>query len=227
MTFSLVGRDPRTGQFGAIVTSSSPCVAARCAWARAGVGAACTQNVTDPTLGNALLDRLEAGRSTREAIEDVTTGREFIDYRQLSVIGAAGEGAAFTGTNTLGTHVATVAGRDCVAAGNLLDNPGVSQAMADAFDADPSAHIGDRLLAGLAGGRDAGGEEGPVRSCGLLIVDRYPWPTTDLRVDWFEDDPIEELIRIWQQVWKPQIDDYVTRALDPPSAPSYGVAGDK
>ena len=65
MTFSLVGRCARTGRFGVVVASSSPAVAARCAWARAGVGAVATQNITDPRLGPRLLDLLALGRSAR------------------------------------------------------------------------------------------------------------------------------------------------------------------
>ena len=61
MTFSLVGRCERTGMLGVAVSSSSPAVAARCAWALAGIGAAATQNITDPSLGNALLTRIAAG----------------------------------------------------------------------------------------------------------------------------------------------------------------------
>jgi uncharacterized Ntn-hydrolase superfamily protein len=63
-----------------------------------------------------------------------------------------------------------------------------------------------------------------VRSAGLVLVDRVPWPVADLRVDW-HDDPISELARLWE-LWKPQLDSYVTRALDPEAAPSYGVVGD-
>ena len=98
--------------------------------------------------------------------------------------------------------------------------------MVDAFVRTAGDHIGDRLVAALTAGRDAGGEEGPVRSCGLVVVDRVPWYVTDLRVDWSDDDPIEELARLWER-WKPQADDYVTRALDPSTAPSYGVPGDE
>jgi uncharacterized Ntn-hydrolase superfamily protein len=63
-----------------------------------------------------------------------------------------------------------------------------------------------------------------VRSAGLLVVDEVAWPVTDLRVDW-HDDPVGELERLWQ-LWKPQAADYVTRALDPASAPAFGVPGD-
>lgn len=224
MTFSLAGRCARTGMSGAIVTSSSPAVAARCAWARAGVGAACTQNVTDPSLGAKLLDRLAAGDGAKQALDAVVAVADHADYRQLTVVDATGATAAFSGAHTLGRHT-TAEGADCVAAGNLLASDAVPDAMVAAFTADPDAHLGDRLLAALAAGERAGGEEGPVRSCGMVIVDSVSWPVTDLRVDW-ADSPVEELSRIWQ-VWRPQADDYVTRALDPRSAPSYGVPGDE
>ena len=68
MTFSIVGRCARSGQFGVVISSSSPAVAARCAWARAGVGAACTQNITDPRLGTVLLDGIANGGTAPEAM---------------------------------------------------------------------------------------------------------------------------------------------------------------
>jgi len=81
-----------------------------------------------------------------------------------------------------------------------------------------------RLLAALRAGIEDGGEAGPVHSAGLLVADQVAWPSTDLRVDW-SDDPISELERIWL-IWAPQWRDYVIRALDPASAPAYGVPGD-
>jgi uncharacterized Ntn-hydrolase superfamily protein len=70
----------------------------------------------------------------------------------------------------------------------------------------------------------AGGEAGDERSAGIVVVDRQVWPICDLRVDW-HDDPIAELRRVWE-VYRPQMRDYLTRALDPSAAPSYGVPGD-
>ena len=209
---------------GAVVASSSPAVAARCAWARAGVGASCTQNVTDPTLGSALLDRLAAGAHAEEALAEVTADVPHVGYRQLVVVDASGRGAVFSGEKTLGRH-ATLIGEGCAAAGNLLRDEGVPEAMIAAFARDPEAHIASRLLAALGAGRDAGGEEGPVHSAGLLVVDTVPWPVTDLRIDWTDGDPIAELASLWA-LWEPQAETYVTRALDPASAPSYGVPGD-
>ena len=97
-------------------------------------------------------------------------------------------------------------------------------AMVRAFESQPQDHLASRLLDALRAGQAAGGEEGPVRSCGQVVAD-VSWPVTDLRVDW-HDDPIAELARLWA-VWRPQEADYVQRALDPTAAPSYGVPGDE
>lgn len=223
MTFSLVGRCARTGMAGCVVSSSSPAVAARCAHVRAGAGAAASQNVTDPRLGPRLLDLLAAGRSPQEAIAEIAASEPNIEHRQLAAVDLAGRTAAYSGSGTLGRH-ATAEGDGAVAAGNLLADTGVVAAMVEAFGRSPGDHLGDRLVAALAAGLAAGGEEGPVRSAGLLLAGSVAWPVADLRVDW-HDEPIEELARLWE-LWKPQMDAYVTRALDPAASPSFGVPGD-
>ena len=116
-------------------------------------------------------------------------------------------------------------GADAVAAGNLLDGPGVPQAMIDAFAAEPGLSLAARLLAALAAGLTAGGEAGPVHSAGLLVAGSVSWPVTDLRVDWTEGDPVAELAAL-HELWAPQEEDYLRRAVAPHEAPSYGVAGD-
>jgi uncharacterized Ntn-hydrolase superfamily protein len=64
-----------------------------------------------------------------------------------------------------------------------------------------------------------------VRSAGLLVGGEVPWPVADLRVDWHAD-PAAELRALWE-LWEPQLEDYLTRALDPERAPAFGVAGDE
>lgn len=225
MTLSLVGCCARTGMLGAIVMSSSPAVAARCARARARLGAACSQNVTDPSLGDALLDHIAAGASAPDALAAVTAAARYMEHRQLTVVDAFGRTASFSGEQTLGTH-ADCTGADCAAAGNLLADASAPAAMAAAFGDDPAADLADRLLHALRAGRDAGGEEGDVHSAGVIVVDAVSWPVTDLRIDWTEADPVEELAALLER-WQPLAPDYVTRALDPRSAPSYGVPGDE
>jgi len=224
MTFSLVGRCYRTGMLGLVVASSSPAVAARCAWARGSVGAVATQNVTDPSLAPQVLDLMEHRRSATSALNEVIATAPFAEYRQLAVIDAAGRTASYSGARTLGTHSSS-SGKDCLAAGNLLADGKVTTAMVHAFEQRSQDHLADRLLDALRAGAAAGGEEGPVHSCGLLVTDKVTWPVTDLRIDW-HDDPITELARLWA-VWRPQEAAYLQRALDPTAAPSYGVPGEE
>ena len=207
--------------FGVAISSSSPAVAARCAHARAGVGAVASQNVTDPALGPRALDLMAGGATAAEAAA-ILARTPHAAYRQILLVDAAGGSAAHSGPNALGVW-AEATGPDVAAGGNLLADPGVPDAMAAAF-AVATGHLGDRLLAALRAGLEAGGEAGPVRSAGLLVADRLSWPLADLRIDW-SDDPVGALSAAWE-VYRPQMADYVARALDPTAAPSYGVPGD-
>ena len=224
MTFSLVARCEVTGMFGVAISSSSPAVAARCSYARAGVGAAVSQNVTDPTLGPLALDLMESGLTATEAIEEVVNRSKFTEYRQVLTVDRAGNTAIHSGPNSLGIWT-QAEGPNVASGGNLLDNDSVPQDIVDGFLAS-EGHIGDRLIAAMRAGLAAGGEAGPVHSAGMMIVDKYSWPVADLRCDWTEDCPIENIATAWD-IYKPQLDAYIQRALDPREAPSYGVAGDE
>jgi Uncharacterized conserved protein len=127
-----------------------------------------------------------------------------------------------TGEKVLGQH-ATVQGNQCAAAANLLANQSVPSAMVEAFEKN-SGHLAHRLITALDAGIKAGGEEGPVFSAGVEVSHEVVWPIVDLRVDW-EDEPISKLYKIWNE-YQPQLEDYLTRALNPDDAPSYGVPGD-
>lgn len=225
MTFSIVGRCAASGQLGVAITTSSIGVGSGCPWVRAGVGAVATQNVTLPRIGPDILDAVEAGLSAQAALERVMAGPVESAFRQVTVVDCNGATAHFTGARTLGTNNVSV-GAGCVAAGNLLADPVVPEAMAGSFAAHGALHLAGRLLTALEAGLAAGGEEGPVHSAALLVADRQPWPLVDLRVDWDEAAPIAALRRLWQ-AYEPQMADYVTRALDPASAPAYGVPGDR
>lgn len=223
MTFSLVARCPRTGQFGMAISSSSPAVAARCVHLRHGVGAVASQNVTDPALGPLILDRLETGLTAAQALASVRERRAHIDYRQLLVVDAQGQTAIHSGRQVLGLW-GEAQGIDCAAGGNLLADEGIPAVMVAAFET-ATGDLGERLMQALEAGLAAGGEAGPVHSAGLKVVDRLSWPIIDLRIDWAED-PIGMLRAAWE-VYAPQIPAYVQRALDPTQAPSYGVPGDE
>jgi uncharacterized Ntn-hydrolase superfamily protein len=225
MTFSILGRCARTGMLGMAVSSSSQAVAARCAHARAGVGVVATQNITDPTLGPKGLNLLAEGLNAQAALDSLKQRASHREYRQLALLDHEGRAAAFSGEKTLGIHAVAV-GRDAVAAGNLLKHAEVPVRLIAAFQDSERLELGDRLINALTMGLEAGGELGPVHSAGLIMVREVAWPVADLRVDWHDVDPIGELAQLWR-LWKPQMDDYVTRALNPASAPSYGVPGDR
>lgn len=223
MTFSIVARCANSGQFGLGIASSSPAVAARCAYARSGIGAVATQNVTNPALGPRVLSQLAKNQSAAQALESSLAVEAFPDYRQVLVIDSEGRTAIHSGENALGIWT-TASGVDCASGGNMLANRTVPAAIADQFQ-HASGTLGDRLILAMQAGLDAGGEAGPLHSAGLLIVDEQHWPYAELRCDWTEACPISAITQAWE-VYQPQADDYVTRALDPTAAPSYGVPGD-
>lgn len=224
MTFSIVARCASTGMFGVAVSSSSPAVAARCAHARAGIGAVASQNVTDPALGRRALDLMALGADAAEAVAVLRRTGGAMEYRQVLAVDAGGGTAIHSGTNALGLWGEARAG-DVACGGNLLADPGVPGAMVDAFLAS-SGHLGDRLLGAMRAALAAGGEAGPVHSAGLMLVREVAWPVADLRVDWTEACPIAALADLWD-LYRPQLDAYIVRALDPAAAPSYGVPGDR
>ncbi len=224
MTFSLVARCASSGMFGVAISSSSPAVAARCSYARAGIGAVASQNVTDPTLGPLTLDLLEQGKTAIEAMAEVRKRGKFIDYRQVLAVDKHGQAAIHSGRNALGIWTEASA-EDVASGGNLLANENVPQAIVDGF-LNANGHLGDRLIAAMRAGLAAGGEAGPTHSAGLKIVDKVSWPVADLRCDWTENCPIEQIATAWD-VYKPQLDAYIQRALDPRAAPSYSVPGDE
>ena len=224
MTFSLVARCEETGMLGTAVTSSSPAVAARCSYTRSGVGAVSSQNVTDPSLGTQSLNLLEEGLSASEVIDKIKSSTSNLEYRQVLIIDAKGQTAIHSGASSLGIW-SEAKGKNVLSAGNLLANDKVVNTVVKEFE-NTSGHIGDRLLAGLKGGLDAGGEAGSIHSAGIKISDKVSWPIIDLRCDWTEDCPIVKLLEAWK-IYKPQVKDYLQRALDPTHAPSYGVPGDE
>ncbi len=224
MTFSLVARCSETGMFGLAISSSSPAVAARCAFTRAGVGAVASQNITDPSLGPFVLDLMQGGMSAKDAISELRAKRSHLNYRQVIAIDAKGMTAIHSGPNSLGIWT-QAEGTDVASGGNLLANDGIPQALVDGFQ-QTKGHIGDRLIAAMRAGLKAGGEAGPVHSAGMQICDKVSWPVADLRCDWTEDCPIKAVATAWD-IYKPQLDAYIQRALDPREAPSYGVPGDE
>jgi len=222
MTFSVAGYCRETGQFGTAISSSSICVASRCAFVAPGKGAVLTQNVTNPVLGQMGVQLLQTGLDADRVLARLREHEAQPEWRQLLVLDINGRSAAHSGEKTLGTH-ATRAGHDCIAGGNMLADAGVIDAMVAAFEAH-EGELAERLLAAMDAALATGGEMGPVHSAGLMVTDRASWPVVDLRVDW-HIAPLTELRMIWDN-YRPQRDAYVLRADHPDESPSYGVPGD-
>jgi len=222
MTLSIAAWDETTGQLAAAITSSSISVSSRCLHWQSGVGIALSQNITDPRLGPRMLSLLDDGVSVSEAIDATVQSTPYIKFRQLALLDSKGNSALFTGDAVLGCF-SSAQGRHCVAAGNLLDNEAVPTAMVKTFE-QSTGSFGTRVLGALVAGVEAGGEAGSLHSAGMLIGGDVSWPLAELRIDW-DENPIDKMLAGWQ-VYEPQIEDYVTRALRPEIAPSYGVPGD-
>ena len=188
------------------------------------MGAVASQNVTDPSLGPLALDLMAGGMSAQDAVAEVKRRGRFIEYRQVLAVDRNGLTAIHSGPNSLGIWTQAQA-KNVASGGNMLANDGVPQAIVDGY-LSARGHIGDRLIAAMRAGKAAGGEAGPVHSAGLKIVDKVSWPVADLRCDWTDDCPIEAIAGLWV-LYKPQLDAYIQRALDPREAPSYGVPGDE
>ena len=218
MTFSLIGRCARTGQFGAVVTTSSVAVGARVPFARAGVGAVLTQHRTDPRLGPLGLELLGRGFTAQQTVDAIVAATPHRAWRQVAVIDAAGATAHYDGAHVR-PAISVAHGKDCVGAGNILRNAAVAPAMVAAFEAGIGQALAERLVQAIQAGEDAGGETAAVVSASLLVVDRQPFPFVDLRVD-AHDRPLGELARLWA-LYAPTAEDYVRRAVDPDFAAGY------
>jgi uncharacterized Ntn-hydrolase superfamily protein len=107
----------------------------------------------------------------------------------------------------------------------MLKSKDIPLAMVKSFNDNSNLFFPERLMLSLKAGLITGGEEGPVHSAGIKVVSDTSWPLIDLRIDWSDNDPIEELYKLWK-TYEPQMNDYKSRALDPTKAPSYGVPGD-
>lgn len=223
MTFSLVARCADTGMFGMAISSSSPAVAARCAFTRAGVGAVATQNITDPSLGPLTLDLLQKGLSANEVINELNRTQAHMQFRQVLAVDNNGLSALHSGSSSLGIWTDAKA-ENVAAGGNLLAKEEVVHTLVDNF-INSEGHLGDRLIAAMKSGLASGGEAGPLHSAGMQIADKVSWPVADLRCDWTDQCPIENIALAWE-IYKPQLGSYIQRALDPSESPSYGVPGD-
>jgi len=215
MTFSIVGRCERTGELGAAVASSSIAIGNRCPRVRSGVGAVLTQSAAAPVLAESALDLLQSGLDPTSALNLLTGGREYIDYRQVLMVSHAGQTGHYTGEYTRGEH-ATCEGKNAIAGmcgSSFVVVPG---AMIVAFEQQSAQSLASRLIGALEAGVRQVGEGQGVHSASLLVTRDQKWPFVDLRVDWHQSAPVKVLRGLWE-AYKVEADVNVARALRPGS----------
>jgi uncharacterized Ntn-hydrolase superfamily protein len=198
-TYSIVARDPATGQLGVAVHSHWFSVGAVVPWAEAGVGAVATQSFVEPSYGPLGLSLMRAGKSAPEALKSLLAGDPQADVRQVAMIDAQGRVAAHTGAYCIAAAGHRV-GADYSAQANLMLKDTVWGAMAKAFE-NARGDLADRLLAALEAAQREGGDIRGKQSAAIVVVTGNPtgrpWADRlfDLRVE-DHPDPVAELKRL-------------------------------
>jgi uncharacterized Ntn-hydrolase superfamily protein len=198
-TFSIVARDPITGELGVAVQSHWFSVGAIVPWAEAGVGAVATQSFVDPSYGKLGLDLMRTGKSAPDALRSLLAGDEGREVRQVAMIDTQGRVNAWTGKNDIAAAGHFV-GKDFSVQANLMANDRVWPAMARAFEST-KGDLADRMLAALDAAQAAGGDIRGRQSAALIVVTGKPsgqaWKDRifDLRVD-DSSEPLVELRRL-------------------------------
>ncbi|HJQ34518.1 MAG TPA: DUF1028 domain-containing protein [Pyrinomonadaceae bacterium] len=198
-TFSIVARDPATGEMGVAVQSHWFSVGSNVAWAEAGVGAVATQSFIDPSYGRNGLELMRGGASAEDALKTLLARDEGRDVRQVAMVDARGRVAAHTGAKCIeaaGDHT----GKNYSVQANLMSNGRVWPAMARAFES-ARGDLAERMLAALDAAQAAGGDIRGRQSAALVVVKAEstgkPWADRvfDLRVD-DSPEPLKELRRL-------------------------------
>ena len=198
-TYSIVARDPDTGELGVAVQSHWFSVGSIVAWAEAGVGAVATQSFVDPSYGKNGLDLMRAGKSAPDTLKELLGKDNAKEVRQVAMIDAQGRVEAWTGRNDI-QAAGHIVGKNFSVQANLMLNDKVWPAMARAFE-NTKGDLAERMLAALDAAQAAGGDIRGRQSAALIVVTGKPtglaWKdrTFDLRVD-DSPEPLQELRRL-------------------------------
>ena len=198
-TFSIVARDPNTGDLGVAVQSHWFSVGSIVAWAEAGVGAVATQSFVDPSYGKNGLDMMRAGKSAPDTLKELLGKDDGREVRQVAMIDAQGRVEAWTGKNDI-QAAGHIVGTNFSVQANLMLNDKVWPAMARAFE-NTKGDLAERMLAALDAAQAVGGDIRGRQSAAMIVVTGKPtgmaWKdrTFDLRVD-DSPEPLQELRRL-------------------------------
>lgn len=199
-TFSIVARDPKTGEMAVAVQSHWFSVGTVVSWGEAGIGVVATQSFVNKSFGIRGLALLKQGKTPQEVLDELLqddTGKEF---RQVAILDTQGRVATFTGKSCL-AEASHLNGEGFSVQANMMLNNAVVPAMKKAWLANSQLPLGERMVAVLKAAQEAGGDIRGKQSAALLVVapqaSAAPWNdrTIDLRVD-DAADPITELERL-------------------------------
>ena len=194
MTFSIVARCPRTGQFGVAAATAMPAVGKLLSHAAAGAGAVATQAQVNPYLGLDGLALLRQGLSAKEVLERLKDTDPCMELRQCALIDAQGDSLCWTGEKCL-PWAGSLSGEQFSVQGNRLVGPQVLDAVAEAFRHAEERPLIERLIEALAAGDRCGGDRHGESSAVIYVVDQEEYPLWDIRVD-HHLDPVAELRRL-------------------------------
>lgn len=195
-TFSISARCSRTGMLGVAVSTAVPGVGGICPFIKPGVGAISTQSWVNPYLGIDGLVLLEEGMSAADAMKKLTDDDPDRAVRQVGIVDAAGNSAAWTGEDCVPWAGHRTAEGVSVQ-GNMLTGPETVDAMFEAFAAAEALELPERLLVTLEAGQAAGGDKRGKQSAAVKVFHRELYPLVDLRVDEHRH-PVAELRRVFE-----------------------------
>ena len=220
MTWSIVARDPATGQIGIAVATCAFAVGGRVPYVRTGVGAVASQAFVNPFYGPRGLDLLAGGASAVETVAALVGSDTGRGDRQVHVLDGAGRLAAHTGADCV-PWCGHILREEFSVAGNMLAGPAVIEDTAATFAATAGEPLHARLLAGLVAGEKAGGDKRGRQSAAILTHDGEDYPLVDIRVD-DHADPLAELGRLLA-IWSGRPSHY--RRAMPSRARPDGIVG--
>ncbi|MBM4176388.1 MAG: DUF1028 domain-containing protein [Ignavibacteria bacterium] len=203
-TFSIVARDPNTGEIGIAVQSHWFSVGSIVSWAEAGVGAVATQSFVNVSFGRRGLELLKQGRAPQEALDELITTDEGREYRQVAIIDKEGRVSAYTGKLCI-KDASHIAGENFSVQANMMLNDKVVPAMAEAFK-NTKGPLAERMVATMKAAQAAGGDIRGQQSASILVVKgesagkEWEDRLIDLRVEDNENAvaEIERLLKVYR-----------------------------
>lgn len=198
-TYSIVARDPNTGEMGVAVQSHWFSVGSIVSWGEAGVGVIATQSFINPSFGQRGLEMLKQGMTAQEVVDLLIASDEGRDFRQLAIVDAKGNAAAYTGSKCI-PEAGHIVGDNYSVQANLMLSNKVWSEMSKAFESS-NGPLAERLIAALEAAQNVGGDIRGQQSAAILVVkakatgklweDRY----IDLRIE-DHPEPVKELKRL-------------------------------